>query len=624
MKNKKVRRDGTNLFVITLFTLAGVVWSFFVLLFLKDNIMVDKYHVIISCITAVGSVFGMYEIFKWIVSKSKSNILNYCIALFIFTAVFVVIVIFTPYSPNHDSYDLEIILEAMKSGENLGDYLRAYMNFFVTNKLVIYIYYPFVSVAKTVEQGVRIANGIFIWIACVCISFISARIRNIKAAELSLVVMIILCPVLLFSGPYIYPPAIMLSSISLLLYMNKEPVIPVFGYLFAGILFTVRPMSLGVFLVYVVCDTFYKVKQKRFKLLFPALKIVFVFAACLITQWYIGQIMYVTGNHPSESLDSAMGLWTLEVGTRNQGVSTGFCEYSPGGVSEERVDSISQNFSDLWYLYLEPNGKNEEINMLKDKIGIKLIERVKNEILCSAESFADFFSVKYANYYRDYYKPYFYAVNINHENKEELLLKNYDYRYFIYENTLLVLFYIIGMFGCIGACVRIYRKKSNSDEEHAIIIFFFGTICTSIISILCTEVGKRLIFDSFVPMCTVICTSLVGISSRIENAKPKPLLAALLTGICIFTQNQMKKNIEIPIFKNCEVEVDEKRNVCLKFDEPVGNEGYIYVTRESEEISMIGWDTLSVEYGSEEYSARPVLFGIKLPSGQHLYISYLE
>ena len=54
MKNKKVRRDGTNLFVITLFTLAGVVWSFFVLLFLKDNIMVDKYHVIISCITAVG------------------------------------------------------------------------------------------------------------------------------------------------------------------------------------------------------------------------------------------------------------------------------------------------------------------------------------------------------------------------------------------------------------------------------------------------------------------------------------------------------------------------------------------------------------------------------------------
>ena len=292
---------------------------------------------------------------------------------------------------------------------------------------------------------------------------------------------------------------------------------------------------------------------------------------------------------------------------------------------EEYKDNVSQEFFDMWYIYLDPEGRQDELSAAKKKTSQRLFERAKTEIFSSGESFGKFFSEKFSNYYRDYYKPYFYAANIRDEHGAELLLKNYDYRYCLYENTLLTLFYLLGIPGIIFSCIRIFKRKNLSGTEHMFIILFFGVICTSVVSILVTEVGKRLIFDTFVPMTVVICAVLSRICGIYEEGSLKitALLAAVISAAGGFCGIKLYKSIEIPIFRDCKVSFDDNRNLMLKFSSPVP-QGYVYVDSHSEEFSIEGKNELFVEYEYDDYTALPVFFGLKLPDGQHIYISYFE
>jgi len=123
-----------NIITVTICTLISLIWSFFVLNFLRENIMVNVYHVIGMCAVTVVASCCCYRLTDFFVSKFKNDYLMYLIALILFTVVYIVFVVKTPYSPNHDSYDLEYILKVMKSGAVMGDYLKAYMPYIDSNK----------------------------------------------------------------------------------------------------------------------------------------------------------------------------------------------------------------------------------------------------------------------------------------------------------------------------------------------------------------------------------------------------------------------------------------------------------------------------------------------------------
>lgn len=613
--------------LLSALSVLNIIWAILVLVFLKDNMMVSIQDVIVSAILSTVAPIAIYSIFDLLLGKIKNDFSKYLIILLIFSAFFSVITLVTPYSPNHDSYDIEYILKSMLDGVEITGYNKAYTNFFATNKLVIYIYYPFVLLFGNVETGARIANAFFVWTASVGISAVVKQLKTWNAASFSLIAMLVLCPTLLFSGPYIYPPAIALSALAFAFYIHKEPFMRVFGYIFAGILFTVRPLSLGVFLVWSVLGSFVGKRKIRYKISSAVLKTSLIFIICLTTQWYVGQVMYKTNSHSAENLKSAMGLWTIEVGTRDQGDKTGFCDYAPISLSEDKKDDISNDFHTLWYLYEESDVNTNWISYMKGELSKKLFKRYTDEILYSPKTFWNFVTTKFTNYYRDYYKPYFYAVNLKKPGRHTLLYKNYDYRYCLYENVLLYIFFIAGLILITFSCIRIYKSKKTSRGDPFVIILFFGVICTAVVSILLTEVGKRLIFDSFVPMCIIICTALFPAAERfaaVEKKKYVGLIACLTLATVIGGKYFLYKSIEIPLLRKSNITIDEKRNVTIDFQAPVGDEGYVYIDSHQERHSMSGYDKLFVEYGSDEYVSKPVYFGIELPDSQLIYISYLE
>ncbi len=608
--------------ILAVFAVFGIIWSVSVLAFLPGNMLADIRDVLATALLYFTLIIGFYPVFSGLTSKIKYKSIRYAILLVLFSVGYTFVVLNTPYSPNHDSFDLELMLTSLAKGEEFGFYYSAYSSFYVTNKLVLYLYYPFTLMFDDIQLAVRVANAVFIWIGSVGVSAAAGQLKGFNAAQLALMIMLVLCPALLFSGPYIYPPAIALTALTLAFYANKEPAVRVFGYIFAGILFCVRPLSLGVFLVYAIGKSFVTYSKFYIKLMSSVFRLILIFAVCTSVKWYIGQVMYKTHSHPLPNLGSAMELWTIEIGTRDQDNSTGYANYTPASVPYNMSDDISFSFNKLWNLYSDAEFYNDEIIKTKNYISKKLTDRIANEILSSPADFSDFFAIKFSNYYKDYYKPYFYALDICDTDAKNLLIKNYDYRYFLYENTLLVMFYTIGAVGVIFALIRILRKRRAFGCDSTLILLFIGVAATSLVSILLTEVGKRLIFDTFVPMMIVLSMVLSGISDLTSGKKFTA--AGIITCIISLTGLfSIYKSIEIPIFKDASVHVYEDKTLLIDFGEPIKDDGYIYVDAHSQEFSMTGYDTLFVKY-DVDFSTRPVHFGIKLPDGQHLYVSYFN
>ncbi len=628
---KEKKPNISNTILITICTVFSIIWSVKVILFLfNDQIIPDIHHVVRMCIFITLSTLGSAGILNFIFSGIKSNTAKYFLTLFLFTIAYAILVLFSPYSPAHDSLDLHLILNAMLTGKFSGTYYESYMNFFATNKLAVYIYYPFVSIAQSVEPGIRTANALFLWISSVGISLICYRTTGIKAAMVSFMLLIFLFPALLFSGPYIYPPAIMLCSLSMAFYTHKSPFVKVFGYLFAGILFTLRPLALGAFLVYITVSGL-SGNSKKFKIFHTVSKTALILFVCFVTQWYIGKVMFLTSTHVFNNLESSMFLWTLDVSTRNEGDLTGLNNHNPSMMSDDEIkDEILRDFHALWSCYANPKANHDEITNRKNNISKNLKDRIKFEILNNKENFDTYIKRKFTNYYRDYYKPYFYTININRSDASELLFKNYDYKYFLYENVLLVLFHLTASVGALFTCINMYARKNRRRSGVTALILFFGVICTSITSILFTEVGKRLIFDSFIPMCIVISINLINTCEMFTPDKKKrknklPLLTGIIAatvGITgIYTLNK-ESNIEF--FKDCNIIINEHRDVTIKLKKPVDEEGYIFTKGSADFKDMKGLSELNVEYMSDDYLALPSYFCFINPGGQPIYVSYFE
>ena len=370
---------------------------------------------------------------------------------------------------------------------------------------------------------------------------------------------------------------------------------------------------------------------RKFKILHTVLKTALMLFVCFVTQWYIGKVMFLTGTHLFNNLESSMFLWTLDVSTRDEGNLTGLNNHNPSMMSDDEIkDEVLRDFHALWSCYANPEENYNEIINRKNNISENLKERIKFEILNNKESFSLYTKRKFTNYYRDYYKPYFYTLNINSPEASKLLFKNYDYKYFLYENVLLILFYFTAAVGSLFTCINMYVRKTRRRSGINALILFFGVICTSITSILLTEVGKRLIFDSFVPMFIVMSINLTNMCDIFKSNKKKqkgfltllPGIVAATIGIGgIYTLNEESS---IEFFKDCAVTINEHRDVRIKLKNPISEKGYIFSKGSTEFCDMKGMSELNVEYMSDDYLALPSYFCITLPNGQPIYVSYFE
>lgn len=559
-------------------------------------------------LTVLGLFYFLFRLFPDEPSRRLHMLLLSAAALLIGLTAF-----FTPYAPSHDSAEMHDVLRCLLNYGELTAYQSAYSRFFITNKFAVYFYYPLVWLFHHVYWGVKITNLLCLYIILGMTAGISHRLFGPGYGVKSFLILSVFAPYMLLTGPYIYLPAMLLASTGLFFYLSKKLLPRLFSYLILALLFLMRPTALGFILVFIVIRTLLYLPEKK-AFLSSAGSLALLLLICFLVKAGAGALAYRSGFHIYPKLNNSAALWTFELGTRPQGPDTGVCTYSalnpPDNLKE---DPITQDFNALWRLYLEENPDNYDAVLARqENLKKSLADRFKTEILHSPETFFTFLNAKAVNLFADRYKGYYYAANVYSPSFERELYKNYQFRYFAYENMLLFLFFVSTLLTSAIGIIRLRRKQPHTRGIAA--VFSLGAILTALAMLLFTEVSKKYICDFFIPMMIVICYSLITMTAalriRAQKILPafdrKPILLRtislsvlfLCAGILAYANNLGN----LDPFKDCHTSLtpssDHSENythtLTIEFSEPIEEEGYYIRTDTHEMISLTGKSAVSI------------------------------
>lgn len=561
-----------------------IIWSAGLAIFLLfNNGNESGGQSLIASILAIVSAACFYIVGDKVLKKiSLSDKKRFIILIIAEIVIFTLIAIKVPYSPSYDSYDMTAFLSQMLRGTTSG-YAQAYLSFTVTNKLVKFIYSPYVWIFKNVKIGVQVTNYILILVSLLCINGSVYRIYGKKAGEMSTILLLPFIPYVMLTGPYIYPPAICISSMALFFITGKDILSKVLSYTMCGVLYIIRPTALGALLVYMAL---YMIISRGgvMKIFYQLENIIFVLAFCIVIKFVLGGVLYTNRLHQYPDLTTSAMIWTAEVGTRLQAEKTGKSTYS--GYDVKPFDKISSDFRALWNIYKLNDEKHTKlIEGMNSEIKAQIWERAKSTILSDSETMKFYLTMKYKNLFGDEDKPYYYTDNIANEEFSQNLYKNYTKRYFLYENMLLLTFTTACIFVCILVIFSIIKQRYISKYIYHSIGLMTGVMMMFMLFIIITETGKRLMFDVYTPIAVCTCGTLGVICEKIRKNfaykfgdvvhknKTIPILlsVAAVTAMCgvqyIYSLNNIKP------FKNCRVYYDYD-GIKLVFAQMVTESGY--------------------------------------------------
>ena len=612
MRKKAAYAEGDNgSFVVCkmLICTAAALWGVGVLIFFAVNSGVKNVVGLNSAFTAIvgalGLAAGACGLFASRRLAGKRR------ALLMIPPVLCAIIYFitVPYSPSHDGYDLGAFAEQLYNLGHFVEYANGYLSFTPSNRLIVYIYYPFMILFGNIEAGARFVN-----IVCVLgAMFMTARAaKNMfggGAFYTGLYVFTAFLPFPLLSAPYIYPIVIFLLSASLMMLSSSGKVEKAAGYIVSGVLFLIRPTAFGAVLVYLLFHNIFMEKQKG-RLLKNIISVAAALAVGLVVKTAAGHVLYANDLYPYPNLNSTASLWSLELGTRMQGEETGLCTYS--GYDNEGFDEISSDFHKIWDIRVEGDSSDAgELDTIQSELRSKIISRFFKETLSSPQTVWEFLSTKYFNYYKDGYKSYYATVNLTDSNAADMLYKNYEDRFYLYENAVLILFYGTAAAVSIAAVVALGKRNHTGKGMSAAVSMILAAIAVAAVSILFAEVGKRLMFDILIPMllCIVYAADKVVSAAEEKLADKKgvshfktgvaALAAVMLSLITAGLYNQLNHDM----FRNVRIYSDEE-NITLKLDGVYDmSDAYVYMY-DGEDIPCGVTDriTIPVKENNVEYA----------------------
>jgi hypothetical protein len=415
-----------------------------------------------------------------------------------------------PFSPSHDSYDMMGFLEQALAGNGYTGYARAYLSFTATNRIAMFFYLPSVFLFQSVELGVRVSHFMLLSGSILLLAESCRSVFSEAAGETAVYVLLAFCPYVLLVGPYIYLPAIFLSALAFYLLHHKGIFFKAAGVLSCGLLYVLRPLALGWILLELLFLFWTGHYKHRF--LSGIGVVAGILVSCVLFHGVFAALLYHTGLYPYKGLQTSAGLWTLELGTRWQGEETGTCTYS--GYSEPGFDQVSKDFHTLWQLYEKSDMQDiEQIKHLQTQIKEQILQRSQQTILADVPSFWSFLKLKFTNYFADAYRPYYYIPNINSPDISRELESHYEKQYFLYENMLLTAFYT----AALGTLAHYFARPEKQKQLLGLLMGVFATVGISIVA---TEVGKRLLFDAFVPMVLVLCAQAGNALQQLQQKLP--------------------------------------------------------------------------------------------------------
>lgn len=494
----------------------------------------------------------------------------------------------TPYAPCHDALDLHTILQYMLDGTPLRNYQRTYMNFSINNKLTVFCYYPFVLLMKNVARGVRLANGLFMTGTVVFTAIASYNLGSKKDPGLPMLFISLTAPFLLLCSPYIYAPALFLAAAAIMCFSLKRTLSYIIFVLCTALLFVLRPTCSGFILIFTASEAVISSNNRR-ELIKKGILFAVTLAGCFVAKASAGTILYKTGAHRYPNMQTAAAVWTLELGTRDQGADTGVCTYN-SGTPQADFDEIQNDFHTVWMYYFhdEQYGTNryDEIvgfqNSVKDKIFKRTLNMMKNPV-----RLAGHIVKKSVNLYSDNYIPYYVKANINTENISAAA--DFDRQYFAYETGILLLFFV----SMLTMLIRLITKREVNGTAIALGLSAFAVMW---VMILFTEVSKKYMFDAFVPMII----SVYLILSQAAVTKVRPLTASSIFAVIFITNSIYVKSFEITPLKNAEFSItqtgERTYRADIKLEKPCEQHGYSITVYGGESFDLYGKDSFSAEY----------------------------
>jgi predicted membrane protein len=528
------------------------------------------------------------------------------IEIVLFSCVFFFFALRTPFSPAHDAYDMTGFLNQMLQGQ-MSDYATAYLSFTVTNRMTLWLYLPLVLLFQSVAIGVKLANVIFVFSAMLLIAGSTRRIFRISVP---IFLLLPICPYLLLSGPYIYPPAIFLGALSLFLFSCRKKGTHIFSYLTGAMLFLLRPTALIFLLVFVFTKMLLHIDQKQ-KWKQEAVQLVLILLCCVTAKWGTGNLLYHTNAYPYPNLTSSAATWTLELGTRFQGVDTGVCTYS---AYQTEFDDVSHKFHTLWQYYARADSRDTPIiQAINRDIKMDIIKRTRDTILSSPKMTLTFLKNKYINLFADRYQPYYYITNMNDAHFGDNLSPNYEKNYFLMENTLLFAYALCSILLLFKMARSLYHKRKCSEHQMRALSLLFAMTVTCLVFLTIAEVAKRYLFDFYVPMAVIVCyASAIGIK-KITSLIPKRksfvvLIAftALLTSLATYT---IYHKDDMPEFADC-TKTETQDEITIHLKERIIRPYYL-LSSDGTQIPLLGMQSVTIPKSNPPSEAMVLL----LPNG---------
>lgn len=506
----------------------------------------------------------------------------------------------TPYSPCHDSLELHKILNLMLNKESIDVFYQTYLNFWLNNKLTVFCYFPAVSLFNSVETGVRIANSLFLISTVFFTAYTINKISEKCDFSFMFFLTAFLAPFMLLTGPYIYLPSLFLASASMLCLTLHKKIGYVLFFACTSLLFILRPTCLGFIMAFITITAFLNIKNKRY-FLTRLLTVTLIFICSFGCKTAIGQILYKSGLHPYPRMQSSAMLWTFELGTRSDGYDTGSCTYTPFALPDAS-DTIQKNFHRLWMYYYNDvfygTSSYNNIKSLHKEIRSQIIERTRKM------KFADLLKNTYyktARFYYNSYIPYYYKANIN--DKSMKIWKNYDDRYFVYMNTMLILFFL----ALILNAISIFKNRRLKNKFAAACAL--SAISVNIMMILLTEVSKKYMFDFFLPMCLYILLTCNYYSRVHKNICPIAAVTAIISVvIAVNTSN-------IDIFTYADTRLIVNQNICtyeINMRRKCTETGYYIENYDGTVIELYGKQTVILTFPQDCFDA----FILHMPDGK--------
>ena len=563
----------------------------------------------------VGMAFVLQSLLRHVPGK-------WCCYVWFFGAAVVGIAL-TSYIPCHDSLDTQNMLNALLQGKPLNTYETGYLNFYATNKLTLLFYYILLQPFPDLTLGIRIINGSCLILSLLCLSRTALHLWGERFERMALLLLPLLAPYLLLTGPYIYLPSILLSTAILALFTSGKRGWRVVSFVGMGVLLALRPTALApvlvyVFLHYVGCWSSLKQLGKRLGILLVGLVV-----AVAVSKG-VGAACYLTGLHVYPDLNSGAGLWTLEVGTRPSGDrSSGSCFYIPQTVPERlQGDAVAENLQRLW-TYYEANDPDDlaAINDLKSTISHQLALRVYTAMRDTPEKVWRTLGYKTAKLFGNNYKPYYVVINVESDTFASDLVRNPDELYFFYENLLLGLFLVSAM-GAVLLLRSTGRRAQSADGVYLMLSVF----ATLVVFLLLTEVSKKYTMDCFPEMVLAGIYGIGVLGERMDAERKKhgrlvsaagitvtAVLAVMLLGC--YSRNTMD------CFRNMTYEIETvsetQRILHMHLDPAHTGEAYSLTAADGTTYDLLYAESVDIPYEIGKLQA----FYVTTPRGKTYFIS---